>query len=388
MADSELGIDGVVFSYNDLSLHESLGTTSHHPRYKMSFKWQGQTAQAKIERFKWLTSRFGSVTPVAVIEPVHLSGAQITNVTLHNASFVKLFNLKAGDTIEIIRSGEVIPKFLRVIRELDGCYEFPKECPSCQSPLIYDDVRLLCQNTESCPAQQLRVILNWIASAEIDDLSAKRLQEMLTLELVRHMADLYRLSVEDLLKLPLTKEKMATKLFNNIQKSKTLPLVSFLTGLGINGMGKASWELLLEKFVTLDALYTAKLTDIVAVPGFAEKTAQQIINGLADKKSDIAKLFEVGVQPSPFRKSLISASAPLRGQTFVITGALSRSREEIQKEIENAGGKVVGAVSAKITALVTEDPNSSSSKAKKARDLGIPFWSENQLANKLKGLSS
>ncbi len=383
ISNVEIGIDGVVFSYNDLSLHESLGSTSHHPRYKMSFKWQGQTAEATIKSFKWMTSRFGYVTPVAVIKPVTLSGAQITNVTLHNAAFVKLFNLKAGDRIEIIRSGEVIPKFLKVIEAKQGAYEFPEACPSCNSSLIYDEVRLLCLNAEGCPAQQLRGILNWIASAEIDDLSAKRLEEMVKLGLVRHMSDLYTLSIEDLMKLPLTKEKMAKKLFGNIQKSKTLSLPRFLTGLGISGMGKNSWESLLEYFPTMDALLEVSPEQISIIPGFAEKTSQQIVTGLREKENDIQKLYNVGVQPASFVKKLTSASAPLRGQSFVITGALSRPREEIQQAIEAAGGKVVGSVSAKVTALITDDPNSNSSKAKKARDLGIACWSEDELLTKL-----
>jgi DNA ligase (NAD+) len=380
MTEGDVGIDGVVFSYNDLRLHEELGATSHHPRYKMSFKWQGQTARSHITSFKWLTSRFGAVTPVAVIEPVVLSGAKITNVTLHNASYVKLFNLKIGDEIEIIRSGEVIPKFLRVSQAVDGVYALPKQCPSCHGSLAYDDVRLLCYNSEKCPAQHIQALLNWISSAEIDSLSIKRLQEMLNLKLVHHVSDLYKLEIEDLLKLPLTKEKMAKKLYDSIQKTKHLPLVNFLTGLGINGMGKASWELVLETFETLEAIQKARFEEIIAISGFAEKTANQLITGMQNKRSDIEKLFAVGVHPSAYKKKMISSYVPLKGQTFVITGALSRPREEIEKIIEDAGGKVVGAVSKKITAVITEERDSTSAKAKKARELGIPFWSELQLS--------
>jgi DNA ligase (NAD+) len=349
----------------------------------MSFKWKGQTAHSTIESFKWLTSRFGIVTPVAVIKPVHLSGAKITNVTLHNASFVKLFNLKIGDEIEIIRSGEVIPKFLRVITESKGTYKFPNSCPSCSEPLTYDEVRLTCHNSESCPAQQLQAILNWIVSAEIDYLSSKRVQEMLKLNLIKHMSDLYKLSVEDLLKLPLTKEKMATKLFKSIQKSKHLPLVNFLTGLGISGLGKTSWEALLEVFISLEAVLEAKPEDIEKVEGFAEKTANQIVSGMKSKRNDIKKLFAVGVKPLPYKKKASTSSGSLSGKTFVITGTLSRPREDIQKSIEDAGGKVVSAVSNKVTAIITNEPSSNSSKAKKARELQIPFWSEDELTKKL-----
>lgn len=383
MSEGEVGIDGVVFSYNDLAFHEELGATSHHPRYKMSFKWQGETAQSTIEKFKWLTSRFGVVTPVAVIDPVVLSGAKITNVTLHNASFVEMYNLKMGDEIEIIRSGEVIPKFLKVTHPAKGHYQFPKTCPSCHGPLKYDEVRLHCLNADSCPAQQLHAILNWIFAADIDGLSIKRLEEIVKLKLIHHYSDLYTLGVEDFLKLPLTKDKMAKKLFESIQKTKQLPTVNFLTGLGISGVGKTSWEALLDVFHSVEGLQNATVEEIVAVEGFAEKTAGQIVSGLRAKKKDIEKLFSVGVHPTPYKKKAVTSKSALSGKTFVITGALSRSREEIEEAIERAGGKVVSAVSNKVSAVVTDDPHSSSSKAKKARELGIPFWSEEELNSKL-----
>lgn len=378
--DSEIGMDGVVFSYNDLALHESLGSTSHHPRYKLSYKWAGQTGKSLIKSFKWLTSRLGYVTPVAVIEPIHLSGAKITNVTLHNASYVKLFNLKIGDEIEIIRSGEVIPKFLKVTKPARGEYIWPQECPSCNGDLEYDDVRLICRN-DNCPAQNLQSLLNWIVSTEIDDLSQKRLEEMMKLGLVSHASDLYRLSVEDLLKLPLTKEKMAQKLFANIEKSKNLTLNQFLTGLGISGMGRNSWNLILSQYPSLDEVLALNEEEIIAIEGFAEKTANQLVSGLKDKKKDIDKLLKVGVSPKSFEKR---NGGPLDGMTFVITGTLSRPRGEIKKSIEKAGGKVLSAVSGKLTALITNDSDSKSSKAKKAKELGIPFWSEEDLEEKLK----
>ena len=132
MEGGEIGLDGVVFSYDNIQLHEELGHTSHHPRYKMSFKWPGQTAVSEIKEISWATSRLGIVTPVAVIEPVELSGAKITNITLHNAEHVMAYNLKAGDEIEIIRSGEVIPKFLEVKKAASGKYQWPAVCPSCE----------------------------------------------------------------------------------------------------------------------------------------------------------------------------------------------------------------------------------------------------------------
>ncbi len=380
MEQGDVGIDGVVFSYNDNALFEELGSTSHHPRYRMSFKWQGETAEVKINDFTWTTSRLGIVTPVAVIEPTYLSGAKITNVTLHNAAHVKLFNLKVGDEIEIVRSGEVIPKFLQVVKPAEGHYKWPEACPSCKSSLEFDDVRLFCPNRESCPAQQVGTILNWIKCAEIDDLSEKRLLPLIEIGLVSHMSDLYRLGVDEFKQIPLVKDKMAKKLFDNIAASKTMPLANFLNGLGIQGAGLVTWENLLEHHPSIEELFKLKPEDLEAIDGFAEKTAKQIIDGLADKKKDIDQLLKAGVRPkAPENESVNTEGLPLSGKSFVITGTMSRGRSEIEKDIKKAGGKTSSSVSKNTHALIIADPESTSSKAKKARQLGVQLWSEEKL---------
>jgi DNA ligase (NAD+) len=379
--EDEVGLDGAVFSYNDLGLHAELGNTSHHPRYKMSFKWQGQTAQSTIKSVTWATSRLGIVTPVAVIEPVFLSGAQITNITLHNAAHVRAYNLKAGDVIEIVRSGEVIPKFLQVIEAASGEYSWPKKCPACGTALVFDDVRLKCTNVTGCPAQQLGTILNWIRSAEIDDLSEKRLVHLMNAGLVKTMADLYKLKVEDFYEIPQTKEKMATKLFGNIQASRHLSLARFMNGLGIEGTGLTSWEKLIEEFPSLKALQNASAADIEAVEGFAEKSANQIVEGLELRRGLIQSLLDAGVKPTAPSAAAVEARAhgALIGKTIVITGALSRPRDEVEAAIKAAGGKLAGSVSKNTFAVVTEDPTSDSSKMRKARELGVKTWSEQDL---------
>jgi DNA ligase (NAD+) len=375
----EFPIDGAVFGYNSLSIHAELGNTAHHPRYKMSFKWQGETAESVIREIFWSPSRLGIITPVAVIEPVNLSGAQITNITLHNAAHVKTFNLKTGDRIEIVRSGEVIPKFLQVVQAAAGDYSWPQLCPACNTELEFDGVRLKCHNTAGCPAQQVGAVLNWIRCAEIDDLSEKRLVPLIEKGLVKSMADLYRLRLEDFYVIPQTKEKMATKLFNNIQKSRTLPLASFLNGLGIEGAGQTTWEKLLEVFPTLDALKRARIDDIAGIEGFADKTATQIVEGLAARADVIADLLGAGVEPSVPETAADGGDGPLAGKTLVITGALSLPRSDVEKAIKAAGGKTGSSVSKHTYAVITDDPDSGSSKMKKARDLGVQVWNEQKL---------
>lgn len=376
MEEDEVGCDGAVFSYNALELHDELGATSHHPRYKISFKWQGSTAKSKITRIDWATSRLGVVTPVAVIEPVELSGATITNITLHNAAHVKAYNLKPGDVIELVRSGEVIPKFLSVVAAASGHCQLPKKCPSCTGVLVADDVRIKCTNQTSCPAQQSGMILNWIKAVGIDDLSDKRLQTMIDMGLVESIPDLYRLTTQKLLTLPATKEKMAQKLFENIQATKTMPLAMFLNGLGIEGAGQTTWEKLLEVFPDLDAILSAKVEDVVAIDGFAEKSSEQIVTGLQQAKSLIKKLLAVGVTP---RQPEIVTDGPLSGMILVITGALSRPRKDVEDMIKAAGGRTGSAVSKTTSVLVTNETDSTSSKMIKAKSLGVKIWSEEKL---------
>ncbi|MEY4630385.1 MAG: hypothetical protein RIQ81_505 [Pseudomonadota bacterium] len=379
MEEDEIGLDGAVFSYDELALHEELGSTSHHPRYKLSFKWQGQTAVSVVKQITWATSRLGIVTPVAVIEPVFLSGASISNITLHNAAHVKAWNLKAGDRIEIVRSGEVIPKFLAVVEAGPGNYHWPEKCPECGARLVADDVRLKCPDATGCPAQQLGAILNWIKCAEIDDLNDKRLLPLMDAGLVKTMADLYRLKVEDFLVIPQTREKMAAKLHAHIQASRTLPLASFLNGLGVEGAGRTTWEKLLEHFHGIDGILGASVEQIAAIEGFAEKSATQIVRGLAARREWIRDLQAAGVKPHAPEAYVPGADAPLAGLQFVITGALSRPRSEIEKAIKTAGGKLGSAVSGNTFAVVTEDPSSGSSKMKKALELGVKIWNERQL---------
>ncbi len=380
--EDEVGCDGAVFSYNDLSLHEEMGVTAHHPRFKISFKWQGETARSKIARIDWATSRLGIVTPVAVIEPVELSGATITNITLHNAAHVRGYNLKPGDFIELVRSGEVIPKFLSVVTATPGRADLPETCPSCGSTLVADDVRIKCLNHTACPAQQSGAILNWIKAVSIDDLSDKRLQSMMDMKLVSTIPDLYTLSVDDLLTLPSTKEKMAQKLFENIQRTKSAPMAMFLNGLGIEGAGQTTWEKLLEVFPTLERLRAAAKDDIAAVDGFAERSAGQIVDGLKRSGHLIDKLLGVGVTPVlPDTHS--DGPRPLDGMIFVITGALSRPRKEVEDSIKRAGGRLGSSVSKTTSVLVTNETDSTSSKMVKAKSLGVEIWSEETLMGRM-----
>ena len=387
MEDGEIGLDGAVFTFDDLALHRELGVTSHHPRWKLSFKWPGETGQSVIQDITWSTSRLGFVTPVAVIKPIPLSGAMITNITLHNAAHVKTYNIKPGDEIEIIRSGEVIPKFLRVVKAAPGQCQLPTRCPECDAQLVMQEVKLQCPNAEGCPAQKLRSILNWIKCAEIEDLSEKRLAALVDKGLVRSIADLYRLSADDLMQIPNTREKMAAKLLANINKSRLLPLASFLNGLGIEGAGLTTWEAIVGAAPTLEKVLALGQDAIMQLDGFAEKSASQIVSGLKARGAIIDELLQLGVKPMtsapPAGSNGAGSNGALAGRVFVITGALSRPRDEFEKMLKAAGASVSSSVSKNTWAVVTNDPTSASSKMKKARELGIKVWNEDDLIQEL-----
>lgn len=374
MEENDIGIDGAVFSFNSLSYARELGNTSHHPRSRLAFKWQGETAVAKIVRINWHTSRFGIVTPVAEIDPVTLSKATIRRVTLHNFSYVKLYNLKRGDEIEIVRSGEVIPKFLAVVTASEGETEMPDKCPRCGGELEDDGVRLFCVDS-SCPAQQLLAILNWIKCVDIRDLSEKRLASLMEQGLVKSIPDLYRLTVSDLLRMPLTQKKMAQKLVTAIATTRELTAEQFLSGLGIRGAGKASWRLLLREAKTIAGILRLSVAEISAIQGFAEKSAQSIAHGLQARRQLISELSDdCGIK---IRTESTSGDT-LAGQKFVISGALSQPRAYYRELIAKNGGTVTASVSSNTRAVISADPTATSSKVKQAHKLGIPLLNEKE----------
>ncbi len=373
MTEGDYLIDGLVFVLDDLRLHEELGETSHHPRYKLAFKFQGVTKNAKINEITWQVSRNGILTPVAEIEPTELSGATINRVTLHNMGVVIGFSLKPGDEIEIVRSGEVIPKFLAVTQSVEGKPSLPKKCPSCKGEVKAEDIRLFCLNDE-CPGKQLEKILHWIRQANIEDLSEKRLQEMITMGLVVDIPDLYKLTVEKLLTLDKVKDKMATKLFENIQKTQKLDLVVFLAALGVDGISTTKAEkIVAHGHNTLEKIMALDVATLSSIDGFAEKSATDIVGSIQSKKKLIKALEKAGV--TIFAPEVVSGGV-LEGKKFCITGTLSVPRGDIEKLIKKNGGIMVSSVSKNTDYLLTNDTDPASSKYKKAMEVGTQVITE------------
>ena len=382
MSSGDYLIDGLVFVYDDLKLQNELGETSHHPRYKIAFKFAGETKVAKINEIEWGVSRNGTLTPVALIEPTELSGAEIRRVTLHNYGMVQNFQLKAGDKIEIIRSGEVIPKFLGVMERSKQEFTYPKKCPSCDSKLIIQDIWLYCDN-ERCPSKVKEVILNYIQKAGIDDVSDKRLDEMIGKGLVEGIPDLYRLKLEDFLLLEKVKDKLATKMFENIQKTKQLGLAQFISAIGVEGVSiTKSEKIIAQGYNTLEKIQSLTLEKMLQFEGFAEKSSVSILESLEKKRPLIEELLSVGVKVKA--DEISSGEGPLSGLKFCITGELSESRPQFEKLIKQNGGVIAG-VSKNLSYLVTNEEDGTSSKYVKAQALGIPIINEKKLMKLIEG---
>jgi len=375
MSEGDYQIDGLVITINEISLQNELGETAHHPKYKMAFKFPGEAKETTIVDIEWSVSRNGILTPVALVSPIELSGAVVSRVTLHNYGMVKINNLKKGDLIEIIRSGEVIPKFLSVKKEAKGEFTKPRQCPSCDGPLSEVDIRLICNN-EKCPVRVRESINNFVKKIGIEDLSEKRLDEMIRKGLVSAIPDLYRLSTEMLLTLDKTKEKLANKIYENINKSKNVELIAFLSSLGIQGGAYNKCEKVVHAgYETLEKVMTITIDQLIDIDGFAEKSATDFYQSLKEKQGMVNELIELGMTI----KSEEKFESKVTGLKICITGALSEKRTVIEDRIRKNGGIVVSSVSKNTDLLVTNEQTSSSSKFIKAGDLGIKVITEEQL---------
>ena len=373
-------VDGVVFSYNDLNLHKRLGSTAHHPRFRMALKFQGESKKTEIIEILWSISRNGHLTPIGKVCPVELSGAKISRVTFHNYGRVKLYELKKGDGIEIIRSGEVIPKLLAKIKSSSGHFEVPKQCPVCGAKVIIQEIHLVCPN-KKCLGRIRENILNFIQKIGIEDLSSKRLSAMLAQGLVSDIIDLYRLDQTKLLSLAKVKDKLATKILSEIEKSKKSDLVTFMSALGISGGAYNKCEKVVNAgFNTLEKLKEMSVEDLRQIESFAEKSSKEFTDSLATKWKMVDELVALGME----LKAPPIKQGPLAQMRFVITGELSRKRSDVEKEIKRYGGNISTSVSKGTNYLVTNNENSTSSKIKKAKELKIPIISEDELIKMMK----
>lgn len=306
-------IDGVVLTMEDARVHHQIGYTAHHPKYRICYKWQGDEQRTTIKEVSWEVSRTGCVSPIAVLAPVKISGATIQRVSLHNYRYFMKLSLRPCDEVYVIRSGDVIPKITRIKRGDDAAaplWQPPTHCPECSTPLTFateddepnvsaDPVVLLCPNTTLCPPQITGSINHWCRNVKIYDLSNKRIRQLVDLGLLTSIADLYRLSIEDLTGIDGMALKMATKIITSIHNAKHIPLVNMLVGLGITGLQKTMAKKIVTSYPSMDTILGLKEDDLNAIDGLAQKSASMIITELRELQPLLESLYQHGVTITP-----------------------------------------------------------------------------------------
>ena len=387
--------DGVVVKVNEFSHQNELSTTSKYPRWAIAYKFNAQQAITTIEKIEVQVGRTGVLTPVAILEPVTLAGATITNATLHNAQEIETKDIRVGDRIVLERAGDVIPKIVEVLTaERTGNekpFVFPDQCPVCNTDVqrTEDEVAVRCVNV-ACIAQLKRQIAHYASrnALQIEGLGPATIDQLVDKKLVRDVADLYDLKVEPLSKLDRMGVPSASNLVHQIEQSKTTPVEKVLFGLGIFHVGETVAELLIERFLSLDALSKATLEEIESVDGIGPQIAESLVNFFSQNQPLIDKLrkadlhcFTVAADTTRTEASTMTDSF-FSGKTFVVTGNLEgMTRTEASKEIKARGGKVTSSVTGKTDYLIAGE--GAGSKYAKAVELDIPILSAADFLEKL-----
>ena len=371
-------IDGVVVKVNSLALQRELGVVGREPRGAIAWKFPPTTATTVLKKIAWNVGRTGHMVPFAMLEPVQVSGVTVKLATLHNEEDLRKKDLRDGDEVIVLRAGDVIPQVLAPTskaqrnKKRSKPSEPPARCPACDTPTIKPEsgVWTICPNRAGCPGQVLQHVKHFVGAMDIDGLGEQNVIRFLQEELISDVADLYDLTVERLTELDRFGETSASNLVRNIAASKEQPFFRVLYGLGIAGIGWVNARALADQFGSMDALASATVDQIVETPGIGEVLAEQIVETLADDRTQdlIQRLRERGLRMELSPDEVGPSDGPLLGKTFVITGTLPNlSREEATRRIEEAGGKVTGSVSKKTDYLLLgADPGSKLAKAEKA----------------------
>lgn len=375
-------IDGVVIKVNDLSGQEELGFTVKAPKWAVAYKFPAEEKEAQLLSVDWTVGRTGVVTPTANLTPVQLAGTTVSRATLHNVDYIAEKDIRKDDTVIVYKAGDIIPAVLRVVeskRVSEEKLDIPTNCPSCDSQLLHfeDEVALRCINPR-CPAQIMEGLIHFASrdAMNITGLGPSIVEKLFAANLVKDVADIYRLKEDDLLLLEGVKEKSASKLYQAIQASKENSAEKLLFGLGIRHVGSKASQLLLQHFHSIENLAQADPEEVASIESLGSVIAQSLQTYFATEGSKILldELKEAGVNLD-YKGQTVVADAALSGLTVVLTGKLERlTRSEAKSKLESLGAKVTGSVSKK-TNLVVAGADAGS-KLQKAQELGIEVRDE------------
>jgi len=378
-------IDGIVVKVDRTTLQDELGFTGKAPRWAIAYKYAARAGITQLENVRWQVGRTGKLTPVAELVPVSIGGTMVRNATLHNMDEIERLGVKIGDWLQVERGGDVIPKVAKVVDDKDhprgkDDIEVPDKCPVCGTKVMRTEgeVDYRCVNA-NCPAKLLGTILHFASRGvmNIDGMGDALVAQLTDRGLVKNVADIYKLTKENLLSLERMGEKSAQNILNEIENSKRLPLDRVIYGLGIRFVGQRTAEFLAEHFGSMDALEHASVEELQNVDEVGPRIAESIAEffSIPANRKLVERLREAKLTLTGEKKQ---RGTKLAGKTFVLTGTLPRfTRDEAKKMIEDAGGKVTGSVTRKTDYVVAG--SDAGSKLDKARELGVAVIDEKQM---------
>jgi DNA ligase (NAD+) len=376
-------IDGIVVKVDRTALQDELGFTGKAPRWAIAYKYAARGGITKLENVRWQVGRTGKLTPVAELVPVSIGGTTVRNATLHNMDEIERLGVRIGDWVRVERGGDVIPKVVEVDNDHPRGkdeIDVPDKCPVCGTKVMRTEgeVDYRCVNA-NCPAKLLGTVLHFASRGvmNIDGMGDALVTQLTERGLVKNVADIYKLTKENLLSLERMGEKSAQNILDEIEGSKKLPLDRVIYGLGIRFVGERTAQFLAEHFGSMEALRQASVEDLQNVDEVGPRIAQSIAEffSIPANRKLVERLREAKLTLTGEKKQ---RGSKLAGKTFVLTGTLPRfTRDEAKKMIEDAGGKVTGSVSKKTDYVVAG--SDAGSKLDKARELGVAVIDEKQM---------
>lgn len=389
--DYPFDIDGVVVKINNTQLAQKLGSRDNRPKSQVAYKFPAAVNQTRLLSVDWQTGPLGTVTPVAKIEPVEISGAIITYISLANLDIIKQLNLNIGDIIEVSRRGDVIPHIEKIITKVNpGHLSPPKTCSSCHHHLVADHKFLKCPNRFGCPAQTLGILRLFCQTLDIKGISDKTIEKLVAADKVKLPGDFYQLTVNDFINLDGLGQKSGTNIVNEIQPKRRLTLIqAFDAAIIPNFSAKRIKLVIAAGFDTPQKLLHLRLDDLLQIPGFKTTLATKIIDGLTSRRQVIKSILSetkiTNYRPARPAGGLPITDHKLYGLNFAITGDLSQPRKTFEKLIEDNGGQIQSAISSNTDYLLTNQTSSTSTKFQTAKKLGIKIITEADLRAMLQG---